>query len=158
MKEYPVYLRLIEGIQNLKQDIVLSIITVCYNSEKTISRCLESVISQDKSFAEHIIIDGGSTDNTIEIVNSIDVSDIIISEPDQGIYDAMNKGINAASGKYVLFLNSDDHFASNTVLSQIVDELVSKPETPIIFCDVNIFMKMINLYASIMLLAGSKVG
>lgn len=123
----------------MKQDLVLSIITVCYNSDKTISRCLESVKSQNKSFVEHIIIDGGSTDNTIEIVHSIDVSDIIISEPDQGIYDAMNKGINAASGKYILFLNSDDHFSSNTVLSQIVDELVFKPETPILFCDVNIF-------------------
>ncbi|NEN25730.1 glycosyltransferase [Cryomorpha ignava] len=98
----------------------ISIITVAYNSAATIGRTLESLRQQtDKSF-ESIVIDGGSKDATMEIVKSFsDVVSKSISEPDKGIYDAMNKGIALAEGKYVAFLNSDDAYFPDTVASVI---------------------------------------
>jgi glycosyltransferase involved in cell wall biosynthesis len=87
--------------------VKFSIITVCLNSEKTIQRCLESVKSQKYRNFEHIIIDGLSNDNTLEIIKNYQI-DLCVSEKDNGIYDAMNKGISLAQGAYILFLNSDD--------------------------------------------------
>ena len=89
----------------------LSIITVCYNSEKTIERTIKSVITQDYTDYEYIIVDGGSTDGTIDIIRKY--SPYItrwISEPDEGIYDAMNKGIQLSSGELIAFINSDDWY------------------------------------------------
>ncbi|MCH2213913.1 MAG: glycosyltransferase [Flavobacteriales bacterium] len=92
----------------------LSVITVSYNSAKTIGRTLQSLSDQtDKDF-ESIVIDGESVDSTLSIVRSFQDS-ILISEADSGIYDAMNKGIAKARGKYVAFLNSDDSYLSETV-------------------------------------------
>lgn len=97
-----------------------SIITVCYNSEKTISATLNSVDKQIFTEYEHIIIDGLSKDNTIKICQSkINKKRQIISELDQGIFDAMNKGISISRGEYLIFLNSDDKFFNNEVLSVI---------------------------------------
>ena len=100
-----------------------SIITVCFNSEKTIQNTLESVWSQNFLDMEHIIIDGNSSDGTMEIVQSYskkcNYPVIIKSECDQGIYDAMNKGLIISSGNYVSFLNSDDIYASTDVLKKI---------------------------------------
>lgn len=98
----------------------LSIITVAYNSASTIGRTLESLRQQTKKDFESIVIDGGSTDGTIEIVESF--SDVVtksVSEKDNGIYDAMNKGIAMAKGKYLAFLNSDDAYFPETV-AQII--------------------------------------
>lgn len=87
--------------------IKFSIITVCLNSEKTIKRCLESVLNQSFKNFEHIVIDGVSNDRTLQIVR--DYKGVIcVSEKDKGIYDAMNKGANLAKGEFILFLNSDD--------------------------------------------------
>jgi len=94
--------------------IILSIITVSYNSENTIHKCLESVCSQKNSHIEHIIIDGGSTDNTLNIVRSFNV-DCLISEKDFGIFHAMNKGFSLSKGQYLLFLNSDDYLLNGTL-------------------------------------------
>lgn len=93
---------------------LFSIITVCYNSEKTIGRTLDSVLHQTVDDYEYIIIDGASTDKTLEIVNSYqdkfgDKLEVF-SEPDNGIYDAMNKGINKASGELIGIVNSDDYY------------------------------------------------
>ena len=93
----------------------ISIITVCLNSEKTISKAIESVLSQQFSGLEYIIVDGGSTDRTLEIVEKYKaqhsgVAFKIISEPDDGIYDAMNKGIRQAQGELVGIINSDDWY------------------------------------------------
>lgn len=98
----------------------ISIITVCYNSAATIEKTILSVASQTYKNIEYIIIDGNSIDNTIEIVKKYET--IItkwISEPDKGLYDAMNKGIAIATGDIVGILNSDDIFCNSTVLEDI---------------------------------------
>lgn len=98
----------------------ISVITVCYNSAATIEATLESVASQTCKNFEHIVVDGGSTDGTLAIIEKHrDKLAIIVSEPDQGIYDAMNKGIKVATGEIIGFLNSDDLFADETVLDQV---------------------------------------
>ncbi len=100
----------------MDQRPLLSIITVAYNSAATIGRTLESLRQQTNKNFESIIIDGGSTDGTMEIVKSY--SDVVtksISEKDEGIYDAMNKGIALSEGKYLAFLNSDDAYFPETV-------------------------------------------
>ena len=100
----------------------ISLITVSYNAENTISRCIESVIGQNFKNIEYIIIDGGSTDKTTQIIAQYkEYTSIFLSEPDKGIYDAMNKGINLASGDIIGMLNADDYFADSSVLSAVAD-------------------------------------
>jgi len=98
----------------------ISIITVVLNGASTIESCLRSVIDQDYSDIEHIIIDGSSTDGTLDIVNkwSSRVSKIV-SEPDKCLCDAMNKGIKLASGDIVGILNSDDFYVDNNIISNV---------------------------------------
>lgn len=96
----------------------LSIITATYNSSHLVSSCLLSVSSQTIN-AEHIIIDGASTDNTLEIVRSFSHISKIISEPDNGIYDAMNKGLATATGEVIGILNSDDYYADIHALERV---------------------------------------
>ena len=98
----------------------ISIITPCYNSELTLEDTIESVLSQDYPNVEYIIIDGGSHDNTISIIEKYkDEISMVISEKDDGIYDAMNKGIQISTGDIVGILNSDDFYAHEKVLSKI---------------------------------------
>lgn len=96
-----------------------SIVTVCFNSENTISKTIESVLEQKFKDYEYIIIDGASKDGTIEIVKSFEGRFKgrlkYISEPDKGIYDAFNKGIRMSSGKYVWIVNSDDYIAPDAL-------------------------------------------
>ena len=97
---------------------LVSIITVCYNSEATVSRTIESVLKQTYSNIEYIIVDGASKDGTMDIINSYKKrakSMKIISEPDRGIYDAMNKGIRMSSGEIIGIVNSDDYYESDAV-------------------------------------------
>ena len=100
-------------------EILVSIITVCYNSEKTIAQTIESVLQQTYPNIEYIIIDGKSTDRTMEIVEKyrqqFDHRLKVISEPDQGIYDAMNKGIRMAEGDLIGIINSDDFYEPEAV-------------------------------------------
>lgn len=102
-----------------KNKIKITIITVCFNSEKTINKTLNSVASQVYDNIEHIIIDGKSTDQTINIVKEYFHIKKIISESDNGIYHAMNKGLEIATGDIIGFLNSDDFYANNYVLKKI---------------------------------------
>ena len=99
----------------------ISIITVSYNSETTIEETICSVINQDYHNIEYIIIDGASKDETLNIIKSYKSKiDILISEKDHGIYDAMNKGIKASKGDIIGILNSDDTYTDGKVLSKIV--------------------------------------
>lgn len=94
----------------------ISVITVCYNSEKTIERTIRSVIAQDYDELEYIIIDGASTDGTLDIIEKYkDEIAICVSEPDHGLYEAMNKGLERASGEVFAFLNSDDYYADDVL-------------------------------------------
>lgn len=98
----------------------ISIITVCYNSEATIEKTIQSVAAQTYEDIEYIIVDGNSKDSTLSIVEKYQgVVDQLISEPDKGLYDAMNKGVKLATGDYVGIINSDDTFHSNTVIEEI---------------------------------------
>ena len=98
----------------------VSIITVCFNSNKTIKDTIESVMSQKYDNIEYIIVDGGSTDGTLETLAKYrDQISKHISEPDTGIYDAMNKGIKLATGDIVGFLNAGDFYAVETAILQI---------------------------------------
>jgi glycosyltransferase involved in cell wall biosynthesis len=100
----------------------ISIITATYNSASTIKECIESVNAQTYKNIEHIIIDGASKDNTLEIINNLpNRVTKIVSEPDKGIYDAMNKGIKAATGDVIGILNSDDFFTSDNIIETVVE-------------------------------------
>lgn len=100
----------------------ISIITPTFNVEKTLQDTLNSVVSQTYTNIEHIIVDGCSSDKTIELLNLYDNKNaIILSEKDKGLYDAINKGINLASGEIIGILNADDIFFDNEVIANIVD-------------------------------------
>ena len=115
----------------------ISIVTVCYNSEKTIRDTIESVLSQDYPDIEYLIIDGLSNDNTYNIINQYRGSIAkVISEPDNGIYDAMNKGIKHATGDVIGILNSDDFFENSFVISDVVNHFNSNPLADLIIGDV----------------------
>ncbi|MFP4514864.1 MAG: glycosyltransferase family 2 protein [Parcubacteria group bacterium] len=101
---------------NQQKKVLITIITVCLNSEKYIEETIKSVINQDYKNIEYIIVDGGSTDKTLDIIKKYEkYINKWISEPDKGIYDAMNKGIDMANGELIAFLNSDDYYFSNAL-------------------------------------------
>jgi glycosyltransferase involved in cell wall biosynthesis len=103
------------------KETLISIITVCFNNSKTILDTIESVNSQSYSNIEHIFIDGASNDNTVEIIkNSAKRNYIIISEKDNGIYHAMNKGLKVSKGEIIGFLNADDLFFTNQTVDLII--------------------------------------
>lgn len=113
----------------------VSIITVCYNSERTVEDTLQSVINQSYPNIEYIVIDGVSTDNTLAIINKYkDKISIIISEKDRGIYDAINKGIKLANGEIIANLNSDDFYIDNNVIADVVTTF-EKEKTDTLYAD-----------------------
>lgn len=102
--------------------IKISIITVSYNAVKTIEQTISSVVNQTYNNIEYIIIDGGSKDGTVDIIRKYeDKISYWVSEPDKGIYDAMNKGIEIATGDYVYFLGADDWLFSNKTITEVAD-------------------------------------
>ncbi len=103
----------------------ISLITVTYNSEKYLAQCIESVQSQTHKDIEHIIIDGNSSDNTVSIIKKYE-SKIAKwkSEPDRGMYDAINKGMALATGDVIGILNSDDMFNADDVVARIVNAFI----------------------------------
>lgn len=102
----------------------ISIITTCFNRESTIRNCIESVLSQDYPDIEYIIVDGASTDRSLSIINEYkDRIATIISEPDKGMYEALNKGIRAATGEVIGLLHSDDFLYATDTISHIAQAL-----------------------------------
>lgn len=113
----------------------VSIVTISFNSELTINKTIESVAMQDYKDIEYIIVDGNSTDNTDMIVKSYGSKiQKYIRENDNGLYDAMNKGIKNSSGEVIGFINSDDFLESKTIISEVV-ETFKKTKTDIVFGD-----------------------
>ena len=107
-----------------EQRMKVSIITATYNSAKTVRDTIESVLAQDYPDIEHIIVDGKSKDATLDIVHEYDGKIAkVVSEPDKGIYDAMNKGIRMATGDVIGILNSDDFFTSSDIISTVAKEM-----------------------------------
>lgn len=104
-------------------DNKITVITVCYNAVKEIEKTILSVINQTYDKIEYIIVDGGSKDGTIDIIKKYESHiKIWVSEPDNGIYDAMNKGVRMASGKWINMMNAGDYFKDNNVLSEVFSD------------------------------------
>lgn len=121
---------------------MLSIITINYNNSAGLTRTIESIVKQtQKTNFEHIIIDGSSNDGSVELLKSYSKehnNTVCLSEPDDGIYNAMNKGLSKANGKMVAFLNSGDVLASNTILEQLIIFLKNYDQSDIVYGDIRI--------------------
>lgn len=134
----------------------VSIITVCWNSERYITDAISSVLNQSYDNIEYILIDGKSSDNTIDIIKSFESKFNgrmkWISESDNGLYDAMNKGINMATGDIIGILNSDDFFTDNKVISKVVegfnDQDVDAIYGDVVFVEPSDLDKTIRYYSS----------
>lgn len=125
----------------------VSIVTVCYNCEDSIEKTILSVLSQTYSNLEYVIIDGASKDNTISLIQKYkDRIDTIVSEEDNGIYDAMNKGIDRCTGDWILFMNSGDRFANDGVIESVFAEVKIEDGTRIIFGDTILVYPFGNYY------------
>lgn len=116
----------------------ISLITVSYNSAQTIRDTFNSVAAQNYSELEYILVDGASKDATLSILNEYpELVSECISEPDQGIYDAMNKGVQRATGEVIGILNSDDFYLHEDVLQQAADLFAADPELEVVMGDVD---------------------
>ena len=112
----------------MKTPPLISVITVVYNGEEHIGRTIESVIGQTYKQIEYIIIDGKSTDNTLDVIAGFEGVDQLLSESDGGLYDAMNKGLKMATGTYVWFLNTGDQIYSKDTVELMVAGLEGLPD------------------------------
>jgi glycosyltransferase involved in cell wall biosynthesis len=107
----------------------ISIITVVYNNAEGIAKTIFSIRNQTYKNIEYIIIDGDSKDNTLQVINqNSDIVSFLLSEPDNGLYDAMNKGLALATGDYVCFLNSGDTFYSNNTIEKVFENISGFPD------------------------------
>jgi len=116
----------------------ISVITVVYNAEAYLEDCIQSVLEQDYAAIEYIVIDGGSTDNTCSIINKYRTKiDYFVSEKDKGLYDAINKGIQRATGEVIGILNADDLFAHPDVLASVAKTFIDQPKIDGLYGDLN---------------------
>ncbi len=123
------------------ESLSFSVITVCYNGAETLGRALHSVAQQEWPNVEHIVIDGGSTDHTPKVLDEHKAClSYLISEPDRGIYDAMNKGLDVATGDVICFLNADDYYDSTQVLSKVAT-VMQQENLDAVLGDVGFFRK-----------------
>jgi glycosyltransferase len=119
----------------------ISIITIAYNSGHSIADAINSVLSQTYTDIEYIIVDGKSKDNTVEVVKSFgDRISKFVSEPDKGIYDALNKGVRMATGDVIGFMHSDDLFASDTIIEKVA-EIFKNHDTDSLYGDLQYVYK-----------------
>ncbi len=123
----------------------ISIITVVYNNDKTIEDAIKSVLSQSYSNIDYVIIDGGSSDKTVTIINEYkEQLGYFISEKDKGIYDAMNKGIYAAKGDVIGILNSDDLYQDTNVIETVMNQFNQNPSIDVVYGDL-VYVKSDNV-------------
>jgi len=135
--------------QSQENKPLITVVTVVRNGEKTLEETIQSVINQTYKNIEYIIIDGGSTDSTLDIIKKYEKKiDYWISEPDKGIYDAMNKGISIASGDYISLLNSDDYYELNTC--EIIVNNINKTNADIYYG----MMRIIDHYNKVIYIYG----
>jgi len=119
------------------QHLKISLITVTLNAQNTIGRCIESVVAQNYSNLEYIVIDGASTDDTLQIIGRYpSLVSHLVSEPDNGIYDAMNKGIHLATGDVIGVLNADDFFAADDILKSTAN-IFNETNSDIVYGNLN---------------------
>ena len=122
----------------MQEKISISVITVCYNAAKELRHTLQSVASQTYPHIQYIVVDGASTDSSLELIKEYQTDiDLLISEPDSGIYDAMNKGIKVATGDYLCFMNAGDTFHSPTTLADLFAQ-IHRPLPDVIYGETNI--------------------
>lgn len=134
----------------------VSIITVTFNSISVINDCLDSISSQEYDNIQQIAIDGASTDGTLSILESKHSQiNTLISKPDNGIYDAMNKGIKIATGDIIGFLNSDDFYPNNKVISKVVKEFEKDSSLDACYSDL-IYVDQFNISKTIRYVKSSK--
>ncbi|HAL64810.1 MAG TPA: glycosyl transferase [Bacteroidales bacterium] len=118
---------------------LFSIITVCFNAQEVIEKTIQSLVTQTNKDYEYIIVDGASKDKTLDIINQYKKHiDVLISEPDTGIYDAMNKGAKVAKGKYVYYLNAGDWFYKDDVLLRVSKKLLKDSEIDVLVGTINL--------------------
>ena len=119
------------------KNMKVTIVTVCLNASATIEQCLASVAHQSYVPLEHVVIDGASNDGTLDILDRYrDRIDYMVSEPDRGLYHAMNKGVHAATGDFIYFLNSDDCFCDENVVADMVAAVERAPTLDLVYGDV----------------------
>lgn len=123
-------------MNNILSLVKFSLITAAYNSDKYIKQTLESVRDQTYEHIEHVLVDGGSNDETNAIIKSFPHVKNYISEPDKGIYDALNKGVERATGDVIGFVHSDDYLHDNTIVSQIANYLVENTQVTGVYGDI----------------------
>lgn len=115
---------------------LLSVITVVFNNADFISEAIDSVLKTNTKDVQYLIIDGGSTDSTVDIIKSYgDKISKFVSEPDEGLYDAMNKGARLADGQYIAFINADDYYVDGE-LGKVIDEL-HKKQPDVLYADLD---------------------
>ena len=125
---------------------LISIITIVYNNKKLLEKTIRSVANQCYRSFEYIIVDGNSTDGTVDVIKKYETEiSVWKSEKDNGIYDAMNKGVNMATGKWIFFLNAGDMFADENVLQKISSYLIAKYD--VVYGDILKHNKSGELYA-----------
>jgi len=127
----------------------VSLITVSFNSQETIRDTIESVLSQNYDNIEYIIVDGGSKDSTLDIINDYeDRIQVVVSEPDLGIYDAMNKGVKLSTGDIIGVINSDDFYSHSKVISVVVRKFLENPKSELVLGAID-FVKASDLTKSV---------
>ena len=125
--------------QSCQDKPLISVVTVVYNGEEHLEQTILSVLEQDYDNVDYIIVDGGSTDSTLDIIKKYeDAIDYWVSEPDKGIYNAMNKGVALCTGNYIGFINAGDFYNNNNIINDIVN-IVNKENSDYIFGNIYAF-------------------
>ncbi|TAN42247.1 MAG: glycosyltransferase [Nitrospirae bacterium] len=119
--------------ENIPQNILVSIITVVYNGERHIADAVKSITSQTYPNIEHVVMDGASTDRTVAIVKELNPKAVIVSEPDSGALEALNKGLRMVKGDVIGLLNSDDYYADENVIQKVVDAFIADKSAKVLY-------------------------